>query len=113
MGENDIKLDSGQLYVIEPDGSASLLGHVTDTAIEYGTDLNDISTPIGSLGVLEASFEMVAKVWQDFLLVITGMTEAIINCCPDRRVAHLALHGKTARIRKKNFNRAIKILEEI
>ena len=30
-----------------------------------------------------------------------------------RRVVHLALHAKKTRTRKKNFHRAIKILEEI
>lgn len=113
MGEHEFKLDSGYLYFIEPDESASLLDHVTDTSVEYGTDLNDISTPIGSLGVLEASFECVAKMTRDAMLAITGAYQAIINCCPDKRVVYLALHDKTARIRKKNRNRAIRILEEL
>lgn len=113
MGENDIKLGPGQLYFIEPDGNASLVGHVTDASVEYGTDLNDISEVVASLASLEASFEMVAKVAKDVLLAITDIGQAVINCCPDRRVAHLAVHGKKARTRKKNFNRAIRILEEM
>lgn len=112
MGEHNFELDSGQLYFMEPDGSTSLVGHVTDATIECGVDLDDISTPIASLKTLEISFEMMAKEIKDLLLAITGMHRAYINCCPNRRVAHLAMHGKTARIRKKNFNRAIKILEE-
>lgn len=113
MGEHEFELHSGQLYFIEPNGSASLVGHVTDASVEYSTENTDISTPIGSLGALETSFEMVAKVSKDILLAITGISQAIFNCCPNKRVVHLALHGKKARTRKKNRNRAIKILEEM
>lgn len=112
MGENENKIDSGQLYFIEPDGSVSLMGHVTDATIEYGTDLNDISTPLGSLGALEYSFEMVGKTTKDLILALTGIYQAVINCCPNKRVVYLALHGKKARTRKKNRNRAFRILEE-
>lgn len=76
-------------------------------------DEDDISTTIKSFGALEVAFEMMSKEVNELLLAITGMYQAYINCCPDKRVVHLAVHGKTARIRKKNFNRAIKILEEI
>lgn len=112
MGETESKFNSGQLYFAEPDGTYSLLGNVTNTTIEYGTDLDDISTPLGSLGSLEASFDMLAKEYKEIMLAITGLYKAVIDCCPDRRVAHLALHGKKARTRKKNRNRAFRILEE-
>lgn len=111
MGENETKLNSGQLYFIEPDKSASLLGHVTDASVECSTK-DDISVPVASLANLETSFEMVAKITKDVLLAITGIYQAVIDCCPNRRVAHLALHGKKARTRKKNRNRAFRILEE-
>lgn len=113
MGENEIELDSGQLYFIEPDGSASLVGHVTDASVESSTEDNDISVPVASLVGIETAFDWFVKMTKDAMLAITGMYAAVINCCPDRRVAHLAVYGKTARIRKKNFNRAIKILEEM
>lgn len=102
MGEHNFELDSGQLYFIEPDGSPSFECFSED----------DNSVPIASLASLEASFEMVAKVAKDALLAITGMSSVILNCCPNKRVVHLSLHGKKARTRKKNFNRAIRILEE-
>lgn len=110
MGENENKLDSGQLYFIEPDGSTSLLGNVTD--IECTTEENDISEVVAKITGCESSFEMLAKTTKEILLAITGIYQAVIDCCPDKRVVHLALHGKTARIRKKNRNRAFIILEE-
>lgn len=109
MGEHDFGLGSGQLYFTEPDGSYSLLGHVTE--VECMTEDNDISVPVVSLADLEASFTAIAKVTKDVILAITGVYEAVINCCPDKRVVHLALHAKKPRTRKKNLNRAIKILE--
>ena len=107
MGES--KLNSGQLYFTEPDGSYSLSGHVTE--VEYMTEDNDIPETTVSISGLEASFTALAKVSKDVMLAITGVYEAVINCCPDKRVVHLALHAKKARTRKKNRNRAIKILE--
>lgn len=79
MGEHEFELDSGQLYFIEPDESASLIGHVTDTSVECSAEDNDISIPVAGLVDIETAFDWFVK---------------------------------TARIRKKNFNRAIKILEE-
>lgn len=110
MGENESKLNSGQLYFAEPDGTYSLLGHVTD--IECATEDDDISLPVASLTNLEASIEILGKMYKETMLAITGMYQAVIDCCPDRRVAHLALHAKKARTRKKNRNRAFRILEE-
>lgn len=111
MGEYEEKLDSGQLYFAEPDGTYSLLGNVTD--VEYTAENNDISEVVASITGCEAAFEMLAKTTKEILLAITGMYQAVIDCCPDRRVAHLAAHGKTARVRKKNFHRAIRILEDL
>lgn len=111
MGENEIKLGSGRLYFVEPDGTHSLLGHVTD--VECTTEDNDISEVIGNIPDCEAAFEMLAKTTKDLILTLTGMYQAAIDCCPDKRVVHLALHGKKARTRKKNRNRAFRILEDL
>lgn len=104
MGENEMKLSSGQLYFTE-------LGHVT--AVECTTEENDISVPVASIVDVEVAFETLTKATKEIMLAITGMCQAVIECCPDKRVVHLALHGKKARTRKKNFNRAIKILEDL
>lgn len=101
MGEHEFEIGSGQLYFIEPDGSLSPLSRV-----------DDISVPVGSLVDLEASFEWLVKISKDTMLAITGMYSVVLNCCPNKRVVHLALHGKKAKTRKKNRNRAFRILEE-
>ena len=108
MGES--KLNSNQLYFTEPDGSLSLLGHVT--YVECSAEDEDISVPVASLTNLEASFTAIVKASKEAMLAITGVYQAVINSCPNKRVAHLALHGKKARTRKKNRNRAFRILEE-
>lgn len=110
MGEHEFTLGSGQLYITNPDGTHSLVGHITN--VECTSEDNDISVPVVSLADLEATFTALGKVAKDVMLAITGVYEAVINCCPDKRVVHLALHAKKARTRKKNRNRAFKILEE-
>lgn len=113
MGEHEFELDSGQLYFIEPDGNTSLVSHVTDTSVECTDEDNDISIPVASLVDIETAFDWFVKMTKDIMLAITGMYTAVLNCCPDRRVVYLAVHGKKARIRKKNRNRAFRILEEM
>lgn len=41
---------------------------------------------------------------------LCGIWDWVLMYCPDRRVVHLAKYGRTERVRRKNFNRAIKIL---
>ncbi len=111
MGEHEFELGSGQLYFIEPGGSASMIGHVTDASVECLDD-DDYTVAVKHVIDAEMAFDWFVKMTKEAMFAITGMYKSIIDCCPDRRVAHLAMYGKTARIRKKNFNRAIKILEE-
>lgn len=40
------------------------------------------------------------------LTLIKKTEEMILRACPNRRVAHLAMHGKTKRVRLKNMQRA-------
>lgn len=113
MGEHEFTLGSGQLYFTEPDGSYSLVGHITNVECVTEAENNDISEAVASLSNLEASFTAIAKVYKEAILAITGVRDTIIKCCPNKRVVYLALHAKKARTRKKNLNRAIKILEGI
>lgn len=61
---------------------------------------------------INATFASLSKM---SMLVATMMTElryaVFIASCPNKRVAHLALHGKK-RTRKKNRKRAYKLVEE-
>lgn len=57
------------------------------------------------------SFDLSFTVSKDTWLTILGVKDAVIDMCPNKRVVHLAKHGNK-KTRKKNFHRAIKILEE-
>jgi hypothetical protein len=108
-----IDLGPGTLYISTADGSYSSLGTVNEA--ENTIEEDDISevVPYASLKAMESSFEMVAKVSKELILALTGVTDAVIKCCPNRRVVHLAIYSRKRRTRKKNFHRAIKILEEL
>ena len=58
-------------------------------------------------------FECIAKLSKEAIVTLFGFREVIIKCCPNKRVVHLAFHANKPRTRKKNFNRAIKILEKM
>lgn len=61
---------------------------------------------------LADSFECVCKLSEEAAIAILGIRDAVLKCCPNKRVAYLASSAKKARTRKKNFRRAIKILEK-
>lgn len=104
-----INFGSGSIYTKNPDGDWTKLGSINEIEVETYTD-NLLSNSFECS--LSNSFECIAKASKEFILPITGLRNSILECCPNKRVVHLALNGRTRRIRKKNFNRAIKILEE-
>lgn len=59
-----------------------------------------------------AELTCAVRVAADAMAHILGITRTVLAMCPDRRVAHLALHGKKRRTRKKNLHRAFRILEK-
>lgn len=79
-----INFNPGTVYVYNQDGTP--IGHIdiNDCSIECEDEFNYISIDIN-----------------------------VVKCCPNRKVAYLATHSKKNRTRKKNFHRAIKILEEL
>ena len=86
----------GTVYVYNQDGTAIRLA-----------DISDINN------VTEALFEAAFRMLEEALIYISGARDVVIKCCPNRKVAHLAIHSKKRRTRKKNIHRAIKILEEL
>ena len=109
-----ISFGSGSIYTKNPSGNWTELGSISEFE-EAETYINDpINTTIiaDTFNPPSNSFECTAKVSKEFILAVTGLRNSILECCPNKRVVHLALNGRTRRIRKKNFNRAIKILEE-
>lgn len=108
-----VELGSGTLYILNPDETTSLLGNVHEAEISIEEDSTPEVINYSSLKSLEASFELVTRVSKEIILAITGVTDAVIKCCPNRKVVHLALTARKKKTRKKNFHRAIKILEEM
>ena len=111
MGEeSNVKFTSGYLYIYNPDGSYDQFGkagdlNVTNTA--YADDQDYIPAITG----LTSTFEVSARISKETLFKLLGVYNAIVNLCPNKRVVHLVLNGRTPKIRKKNLHRAIKILE--
>ena len=102
MGENenhDVKM-----YIAEPDGSYTPFNQMQNLNITYTN--NNIFPYISTVDEIAYAFEGVCRASKDAIMTLFGIRDAIIKFCPDKRVVH-----KKARTRKKNFNRAIKILE--
>lgn len=59
----------------------------------------------------EFSFTITNPNWTRMLfLKLCGVWQAVVDMCPNRKVAHLIRYGKNDKIRKKNFNRAIRLI---
>ena len=110
-----INFNPGTVYVYNQDGTAIRLADVNDCSIECECECEDefnyISNDINN--TIEASFEATCRIFEEALLYISGARDVVIKCCPNRKVAYLAIHSNKRRTRKKNIHRAIKILEEL
>ena len=58
------------------------------------------------------SFNATVKLNKVDLWKMLGIYNWVIDNCHNRRVIHLIKHGKNIKVRKKNFNRALKIISE-
>lgn len=56
------------------------------------------------------SFNATVKLNKVDLLKLLGIYNWVIDNCHSIRVVHLIKHGKNIKVRKKNFNRALKII---
>lgn len=105
-----IEMTNGTMYIFGPDNSYEPVGKLNKIEEVYTSGFADEQSYISMLD-LTASFECIAKLSKEAIMVLYGIRETVIRCCPNKRVVHLASHAKKPRTRKKNFNRAIKILE--
>ena len=58
------------------------------------------------------SFNATIKLNKVDLLKLLGIYNWVTDNCHSRRVVHLIKYGKNNKVRKKNFNRALKIIAE-
>lgn len=108
-----VKMTNPVLYMLNQDGEYKLFETAQDLELECTSDdFTEDQSYISSINDLRASFECVGKLATEAIMAFFGIRHAVFRCCPNKRVVYLALHAKKSRIRKKNFNRAIKILEK-
>ena len=102
---------SGTLYILNENDEPKKFGEVKDVEVEEWTDdASDFVVPVTGM---EATYEACCKISKDIVLALLGIRDSVLDLCPNKKVVHLARHGRNKKIRKKNFNRAIRILEEL
>ena len=106
-------LESGDFYIYE-DGQLSF--KITDAQITTDVIYDECIDPVANdfvnaLSNLEASFECTARFNEEAIMTLLGLRVAVLGACSNKRVVYLANHARKKRTRKKNFHRAVKILE--
>ena len=101
----------GTLYILGPNGNYETFDNVAKVEELTYSEFSDDMTYISSIDTATSSFECITKISKEAIMALFGIREAVIRCCPNKRLVHLALYAKKPRTRKKNFNRAIRILE--
>lgn len=127
------------LYAINLDGTTTLVDSFSSCNVEcsivnepdeFEDPLNllndgswscDISSIIGidlsqshdfyTVDYVIATKEAFLQYINDFIEYPIKVEEAVMKSCPNKRVSYLATHARKKRTRKKNFNRAIRILQ--
>ena len=103
--------ESGSLYILNDAETPKKLGEVKEVEVEERTDdASDFVVPVTGM---EATYEACCKISKDIVLALIGIRDSVLDLCPNKKVIHLARHGRNKKIRKKNFHRAIRILEEL
>lgn len=109
----NVEFNPESFYILGPNGNYETFGNITKveeltTHSDFADNMNYIS--LFNMAVT-SSFEFNSKLLKEAIMTLFGFRDAILKCCLNKRVVHLALHASKARTRKKNFNRAIRILE--
>lgn len=102
---------SGSLYILNDNEAPKKFGEVKDVETEEWAD--DVSGFVVPVTGMEATYEACCKISKDIVLALLGIRDSVLDLCPNKKVVHLARHGRNKKIRKKNFSRAIRILEEL
>lgn len=62
---------------------------------------------------ISISFTRIGKQFEKLFDSAFRLRKTVIHLCPDCRVKHLAGFSRKYRVRKKNYKRAVRILEEL
>ncbi len=57
-------------------------------------------------------YSIQAQVIETARQIFKTMTDIIVNCYPNKKVLHLALHHSKQRVRKKNIRRIMRWIEK-
>lgn len=105
-----LELGSGSLYILNDNETPKKFGEIKNVEVgEWEDDISDFVVPVTGM---EVTFEAWCTISKDFVLALLGIRDSVLYLCPNKKVVHLARHGRNKKIRKKNFHRAIRILEE-
>ena len=99
---------SSTLYILNDAEIPKKFGEVKD--VEWADDASDFVVPVTGM---EATFEACCTISKGIMLALLGVRDSVLHLCPNKKVVHLAVNGRNKKIRKKNFHRAIRILEEL
>ena len=115
---SSIKLGKGSLFIgrpDEPEHLAEVYELETVETFDPGEEWPKENPYIqrGLTGTMTCCIKMVgqaAQRAQRAVYALLGITEAVLELCPDKRVVHLAKHARKERTRKKNRRRAYRLM---
>lgn len=95
----------------ETDDIINLFGQASEIERQTWEAAEQLATLAATAKALQPIIESLAEMLQPVIKAIAELLPRIIDLYPNKRVIHLAKHGKKARTRKKNINRIIKYFE--
>ncbi len=104
-------MGEGKFYVATTGNGYEPLAMLETSSISATEEHADDQIYIPKLTSFD-SIEISAKLSEEALNKLFGICNSIFDCCPNKKVAHLAKHARKRKTRKKNFNRCIRILEK-
>ena len=77
------------------------------------TDTKDFQKAVEAIqGVKQVITETLKPILEKVFETIKMVSDAILNCYPNKKVLHLALHHPKQRVRKKNIHRIMQWIEK-
>lgn len=104
----NISFSPGSVFISYDGVTQEHFGTPQDFEIEF-TPKTDISQPVKMTDSIE--LEVKCTIDRESVYKLYGAWDAVKECCPNRRVAHLMGH-KRKKIRMKNFHRAVRIMRK-
>lgn len=106
--KNSIEYGIGTVYFND---SPMAIGHITDYLIEP----EDFDKACTDFVLKHMSFDPVTlscslKINRLMLLKFMGFWQWALDWCPSKRVVHLMKYGKNARVKVKNYDRAVELI---